>query len=155
MADLEIQGAEEFAAVAKALKQAGEKDLQKELRVAIQRAAEPMVDAVREHIEQYLPDRYAAVLAPALKTGQSWRTGGSVTGLVLTGYAKGRSKRRYVKAINAGILRHPVWGNRSAWVAQQVRPGFWDEPMANAAEKPTEEIQQALGDVAGKLARKY
>jgi hypothetical protein len=155
MADLEIQGAEEFAAVAKALKQAGEKDLQKELRAAIQRAAEPMVDTVRDQVAQYLPDRYAAVLAPALKVGQSWRTGGSVTGLVLTGYAKGKRSRRYVKAINAGILRHPVYGNRAAWVAQQVRPGFWDEPMANSKEKPTEEIQQALDDVAKKLARKY
>jgi hypothetical protein len=155
MADLEIQGVDQFVRVAKALRQVGDKELKRELRLAIKDAATPMTDEVRDQVAQYLPDRYAAVLAPALKTGQSWRTGGSTVGLVLTGYAKGKRSRRHVKAINRGVLRRPVYGNREAWVAQQVRPGFWDEPLANAKRLPTWQIRKALRDIARKLDRKY
>jgi hypothetical protein len=76
-----------------------------------------------------------------------------VVGLVLAGYAKGKKSRRYVRAINDGTLRHPAYGNRQAWVAQRVKPGFWDVPMANAKEKPTREIQEAMERVAQKIAR--
>lgn len=153
MTDIEVTGAEKFAKFAKALKQAGDKELKLELRNAIKASAEPMLGDVRDQVALYLPNRYAAVLAPALKIGQSWRTSGSVIGLVLTGYAKGKKSRRYVKAINAGTLRRPVYGNRKAWVAQSVKPGFWDVPMANAKERPTREIREALERVARKLAR--
>jgi hypothetical protein len=155
MADFDVTGAEKFAQVAKALKQAGDKELKLELRQAIKASVEPMLHDVRDQVSLYLPNRYAATLAPALKVGQRWKTSGSTIGLVLTGYAKGKKSRRYVKAINAGILRHPTYGNRGAWVAQRVRPGFWDNPMANAKKKPTEEIRQALDRVARKLDRKY
>lgn len=155
MANLEIQGADKFLHVAKALKQAGDKELKRELGHAIKVSVAPMTQEVRDHVAQYLPSGYAPILARDLKTRQSWRTRGETVGLLLSGYAKGKRERRHVKAINKGILRHPVFGNRGAWVAQRVRPGFWDEPLANAKERPAKEIRAALDSIARKLARKY
>lgn len=155
MVQLSVDGADKFAAVAKTLKQAGDKDLKKELRAAIASAVEPMTDEVRDQVAQYLPTRYAPLLADSLKTRQSWRTSGSTIGLVLTGSAKGRRQRRHVQAINAGVLRHPVFGNRNVWVAQPVRRGFWDEPMTAAKRQPAREIGKALDRIARRLARKY
>lgn len=155
MADIRIEGADKFVAVAKALKKVGDRELKHELGSAIKQAVAPMTDEVRDHVAQYLPSGYAPTIARDLKTRQSWRTGGSVVGLTLVGHAKGATRRRHVQVINKGNLRHKVYGNPEVWVNQSVKPGFWDEPLAKAKDKPIREIRKALDRIARKLARKY
>jgi hypothetical protein len=154
MADLEIRGQEEFVRVAKALNAQGSagRGLKRELRKQIQAAADPMTDEVLNHVAFYLPNRYAAVLARDLKVRQSWSTRGNVAALRLTGTAKGRNKRRHVGAINAGTLRHRVYG-RDVWVNQSVQPGFWDKPLADAREKPARAVRRAIQETARKIAK--
>ncbi len=155
MGDIEIRGVDEFVRVAKALNAMGKegRGLQRELRDAIQSAAEPMVDEVRRKANQYLPDQYAELLRRDLVAKQSWKTRGRWMGLRITAYAKGSGRRRAVGDINRGKLRGPTFGN---WVAardQDVRSGFWDEPLTGAREKPARAMRRAIQDMAHKLGK--
>lgn len=154
MADLEITGTEEFVRVAKALNAQGSagKGLKRELMAAIKSAAKPMEDEVRNHVAQYLPGAYAGVMASDLVVRPSQVTRGNSVGLKLRGHAKGRSRRRHVKTIDGGTLRHPVWG-RAPWVNQSVKPGFWSKPLTDAREKPAKEIRRVIQEVARKIER--
>lgn len=49
--------------------------------------------------------------------------------------------------INAGDLRHPVWGTRR-WVGQRVRPGVWDRACETAKQGKDGELREQLQDVA-------
>jgi hypothetical protein len=154
MADVKITGTEEFVRVAKALNAQGSagKGLKREMMAAIKKAAKPMEDEVRDHVGQYLPSGYAPVIAKGLVVRPSQATRGRSIGLKLVGHAKGRSKRRHIKVIDGGTLRHPVWG-RAPWVDQSVKPGFWSKPLAAAREKPAKEIRRVIQEVARKIER--
>ena len=153
MGDIEIRGVDEFVRVAKELRAMGKegRGLQRELKAAIQSAAEPMVDEVRRKADQYLPDRYAEVLRQDLVAKQSWKTRGKQIGLRIT--AKGRRHRRVVRNINEGVLRGPTFGNWAAARDQSVRSGFWDEPLMDAREKPARAMRRAIQDVADKIRK--
>lgn len=155
MADIDIGGKEQFVRVAKALNAQGSagRGLKKELMTAIKAAAKPMENEVRDHVAQYLPDRYAPIISKGLVVRPSQSTRGKSLGLKLVGYAPGQSRRRQIKVIDGGTLRHPVYGNREAWVDQKVKPGFWSTPLDNAREKPAKEIRRAIQTVAAKLTR--
>lgn len=49
--------------------------------------------------------------------------------------------------INAGDLRHPVYGSRR-WVGQRVRPGVWDVACDTAAQGKDSELHEQLREVA-------
>lgn len=155
MADLEVRGTEEFVRVAKALNAQGSagRGLKKELMTAIKAAAKPMENEVRDHVAQYLPDRYAPIISKGLVVRPSQKTTGKSVGLKLLGYAPGQSRRRQIKVIDGGTLRHPVYGNREAWVDQKVKKGFWSEPLQRAREKPAKEIRRAIQTVAEKIKK--
>lgn len=146
MADLEITGTEQFVHLAKALNAQGSagRGLKRELMGAIKTAAKPMEQAVRDHVAQYLPSGYAPVMAAGLVVRPSQSTRGNAVGLKLTGYAKGVKKRRHIRVIDRGTLRHPVYGNSGAWVDQKVKPGFWSTELEQSREKPATEIRRAI-----------
>jgi hypothetical protein len=66
--------------------------------------------------------------------------------VTVTGRAVGRRKSRAVKAIDGGVLRHPLFGDRNQWVAQKVRSGFWSDPMNDGAPAIRAEILQGIVD---------
>lgn len=118
---------QQFAKLAKATG-AASKDLKKELRQGLNRAVKPLGARAKEGISRYVPSGYAPILRRSFRTS----TRISLTGnprVTLRGKAKGRHKDRRVDAIDKGILRHPTFANREAWVAQKIRSGFWSDPM--------------------------
>jgi hypothetical protein len=150
--DLEITGTQQFVAVAKHLNAQGKagRGLWKELNTAIQTAAKPMGDAVLAHLEAYLPDNYARTLRATLTIRVSRSTRGNTAGLKLVGTAKGRRKKRRVKTLDDGVLRHPVF-TTDVWVDQRVKPGFWSTPLENSREIPAKEIRRAVQKTIRKL----
>jgi hypothetical protein len=153
MADVEVTGTQQFVRLAKALNAQGSagRGLKKELMDAVKAAAKPMENEVRSHVAQYLPSGYAPIMAAGLVVRPSQSTRGKSVGLKLTGYAKGVTRRRQIRVIDNGTLRHPVYGNREAWVDQRVKPGFWSEPLENSREKPAVEIRRAIQKTISKL----
>lgn len=151
--DLEITGTEQFVALARRLNQQGSagRGLWRELNTEIKGAAEPMTDAVMQHLDKYVPSGYAPVLRSSLTVRVSRSTRGASAGLKLVASAKGRGKKRHIKVINQGTLRHPVWGNMTTWVNQRIRPGFWDQPLTQAREIPAKHIRRAIQNTIRKL----
>lgn len=153
--DLEFPGAKQmFVATAKRLNAQGKegRGLWRELNASMKAAAQPMTDVVLRHLGDFLPDNYAAVLRHSLTVRVSRSTKGDAAGLKLVGTAKGVKKKRHVKVINDGTLRHPVYGNPEAWVNQRVRPGFWTQPLTMTREIPATQIRRAVQNTIRKLS---
>ena len=146
MADAAI----EFEALARALRDAGEKDLQRELRKAINDAAQPLSREVQDegHLRPYMPNRYAAILASDLAVTVSQRIGTS-PGVTLR--ARGRQKQRHVARLNRGILTHPLFGDREHWFNQPIRPAFFDDPVAASGPQVRDQIAAAVRRVIDKI----
>lgn len=156
MGDFEVRGAEKFEKVAKALKQAGDKELRKELYAGINRAAKPMTKNVKDSTPKYLPRRYALELSKTVKISVRRRGAGRNPAVYLVAKAKtSTGKDRDLASLNRGRLRHPLFGNRKHWYDQRVRPDWWTDPLLESAPQARKEIVKAIDGVARKLARKY
>lgn len=151
--DLKITGTQQFVTLAKKLNAQGKqgRGLWRELNTQLRQAAEPMIDVVKLHLSDYLPDAYAKVLRTSLTVRVSRSTKGDAAGLKLVGVAKGVKKKRRIKVINDGTLRHPVYGNPEVWVDQPVRPGFWSTPLDSARAIPAKQIRRAVQNTIRKL----
>lgn len=153
--DLEFVGAkQQFVGLAKRLNAQGSqgRGLWRELNAQLRDAAQPMTDVMLRHLSDYLPDGYAKVLRAGLTVRISRSTKGDAAGLKLVGTAKGVKKKRHVKVIDGGTLRHPVYGNPEAWVDQRVRPGFWSETLSATREVPATAIRRAVQDTIRKIS---
>lgn len=146
-----ITGPEQLVAVAKALREAP-KDVRRESYAAMARAVRPLSQAVKAAAPRYMPARYGVRLAKSLRVRTQRRTGRNA-GVTLIGSAKGRgTKGRDVGALNKGMLRKPLFGNRGHWYPQNVRPGFWDEPLEQNADVVRKELMRVLDGIAKRIA---
>jgi hypothetical protein len=145
-------GAADFAALSRRLKDAGERGLKRELYKAINDAAKPLAREIGrdEHLKPYMPDRYAAVLASDLAVTVS-RLAGRNPGVRLI--AKGRARGRKVQQLNAGIIEHPVFGDRTRWRRQLrgMKPGFFTDPAKASAPDVRDAIVAAMHETALKI----
>lgn len=151
--------ASELESIARHLRAAGDGELVRELNRAMRRAVDQVPDEVRAGLKPHLPDRYAEVLGADLQIGISVRTnernpGVSITGRTLSGGGKGRKLAR----LDAGLISHPVYGNREHWATQGpghgMEPGWFSGPAEAAAPRVRAEIERALEDIAAKAAGK-
>jgi ribosomal protein L36 len=151
--DLEITGTEQFVALARRLNAQGSggRGLWRELNSTMKAAAQPMTDVMLRHLSDYLPDRYAGVLRTAMTVRVSRSTKGAAAGLKLVGTAKGVKRKRHIRVINDGTLRHEVYGNPEVWVDQKVRPGFWTTPLSTTREIPATQIRRAIQNTIRKI----
>ena len=89
--------------------------------------ANPAVAAVRASARANLPKRGGL---------NEWVAGGRYTVSVLTGprtagvAIRGTKSGHDLRTIDrTGRVRHPVYGNRSAWATTQVQPGYFTRPL--------------------------
>ena len=151
--DLRVTGAEDFRAVARAVKQAGDKDLRRELYRGINRTVKPLTQDVKDQMPRFLPDRYAGELAKSLRVKTRTRAGANPA-VFLTATAKTKKgKPRDLRSLNRGRLRHPLFGNRREWFDQSVRKDWWTHPLLQGAPRVREELVEVLRDIARRIAR--
>jgi hypothetical protein len=147
-------GAAEFAALAKRLKEAGETGLRKDLYSAVNDAVEPLQREIGDasHLRPYVPDRYAPVLADDLAVTVSKLTGRN-PGVRVT--AKGRAKKRKVQTLDAGVVGHPLFGDRGRWYKQRagMRAGFFTDPAQRSGPRVRDAIVKAMHEVAAKITK--
>lgn len=145
-----VTGAEQLGRLARAIRQAGDKDLQRELASGLRRAVRPMQREFKQVAGQVLP--YRGGLAEFVVAGMRFRSKVSVgksPRVRITASLPGHD----LDAMNRGRLRHPTFGHRDGahWVTQEIRPGFWDDAGTLAAEDARKEIDKAVDIVAAKL----
>lgn len=150
MIELRVEGADKLARVSKALKQAGDKELAKELRAGITRAVKPLKQAAKASASSTLPSRgglgkrVSRTSLPHAKRGGAKNPGIRIT-------AKPNAVKDPLR-LDRGRARHPVYG-RAPWVLQNVTPGWFSKPMGDGSPAVQSEIVTALDTVAVKIAR--
>lgn len=140
---VEVRGIDQLGDLAKKLRRAGRKDLQKELYAALNRATKKPRAEVQRRARQTLPRRggLAARVATSRLSTRRRRSGVRVID----------AGNLSLSAIDAGTVTHPVFGRRSTWVRQSVRPGFFTRPMLRSAPEARREIERALGRIAREI----
>lgn len=149
-ADIRIVGAEKLHILARGLRQIGDKDLSHEFYAGLNRTVKPLTASVKASTPQFLPARYATVLAADLRVRPRRRTGGRNPAI----YLMGTAKKRDIRSLNRGRLRHPLYGNRGHWYDQQIKPRWWDEPLLAEALLVRRELMRVLDEMAVKVARR-
>ncbi|MEI4273928.1 hypothetical protein TEK04_19580 [Klenkia sp. LSe6-5] len=144
------KGAEDFVALSKAMKAAGQTELRKELHRAVRQAAKPVIPKVRAAARSKLPARGGLnrrvarkPLRAAVLTGS-----GSTVGVRIV---QGKSDRRLN---DSGRLAHPTFGRPRSTVVQQVpgAVGFFDQTIRGQAPKIRADIADVLVDFRDRLA---
>jgi len=152
VADFSIRGAEKFAAVARDLKAAGDKELRRELYRGINRATKPLKEDAKKSAASTLPSRGGlAGRVSRARFSTKTRAGASPSVRIVAKDAKGRSVD--LAALDGGRLRHPLYGNRGHWYTQSVKPEWFTRPMLAGADKVRREIVAAVDAVAAKLSK--
>lgn len=167
--DLKVVGAHELHSLARRLREEGHIGLKTEMRRTLSKADRPLEVAVRAGVGEYLPTRYARILAKATKVTTRLKTTGSDVSVRLQVGAKGKVYPRHIaKYDNPGILRHPVFGRTrplknhaklkavtytNPWVAQNVRPGFVSDHFDALRGQLRRDLIQAMHHIAEKITK--
>lgn len=157
MADAEVTGLDDLANLAKALRDAGEggKGLRKEFYAGLNRATKPIRADLNAAVPPTFPEGggLAALMAKRARFSASTKTGQQTTGVRLV--ARGKGRRTLQTASQRGTIRHPVFGNRGAWVTQSagVDAGKPQEAFDKDRDVAKREVLQAIADVRNKIYR--
>lgn len=147
--DLTIQGADKLEHLAYKLKETGNKEMRRELFRAVNRATKPMRDAARHAARENLPRRGGLnEWVAASKFSTSTRTGRDVRVAV-----KGNKSGHDLRALDRGRLRHPLFGNRSAWFTQEIRAGWFTEAMQRESPRVGRVLLTVFDVIARDLER--
>lgn len=112
------------------------KEVRKETRPAIRKAAEPMVAAAKSNAS------WSSRIPGAIKLSNTRR---GVT--IRVNKAKAPHARPYEGITGGGQFRHPVHGHRSRWVSQATRP-FLDPAVKAHRGKVREALVKVVDDAA-------
>lgn len=152
------EGADDLDRVARALKDAADKDLQKRVSAAMREVARPIGRQVLEEGARALPSRGG--FASYVEEKGRVLVSNSLRGRVASVEVILRNKGVQFKAIDAGRLRHPVFArgtqarNDWPWVTQAIRPGAFSRPFEEKAATARGEIIEAAQGVLDQVARK-
>lgn len=147
MADFELRGANELHVLAERLHEAGRGDLRKELLRGIRGSAKKAIPDIRQSAYRTLPRRGGLAERVGQQAyGVQTRLAGSSASVRLAG--KGMKELR---DIDAGRLRHPVFGDRKTWSQQSVTPGFFSNAVARRAPSIRKDIEKAMGNIANRV----
>lgn len=138
-------GAAELREVAVRLRATGQVGLRTVMARNIRIATAPAADRVRESARTTLPHTGGLnewVAEAVIKT--SVTTGARTAGVAL----RMRKTGHDLKAINAGIVRHPVYGNTKVWAVTHVTPGFFDKPLEAMKPEVTAACVAAMREAA-------
>lgn len=157
MADYTITGAEDFLRLSKALKAAGQTELRKELHKRMRDAAKPLTKKTQKKLADSVPSRLSG-RAGKTKQAVVVSTGRDPGVKILVRYGK---RGTGLSASNARLLnqgkgvRHPVFGNRERWATTPVpnAAGWFDETLSGQKRQVQRELEQAMEQVAAKVAR--
>lgn len=147
MADFEVTGADQFLALSKALKAAGQADLRKELNKGLRDAAQELIPLAREEARAVLPssgglnERVArARMRVKVSTGRD-------PGVSIVAGRPGSGAR----GAEFGRIRHPVFGNREKWVTQTVPAKWLTGTVSRSRHVVIPKLEEALERVARKV----
>lgn len=119
---------------------------------ALERATKPMQESIKASALATMPSGYGPTFVASLAHRRSRRASGQRAQVILRTYADGQAQRREIRHLEAGNLRHPLYGHRgSAWHVTKIRAGFHKRGTDGAADAVTTEIIKVVEDFAQRL----
>jgi hypothetical protein len=160
--DVSITGAAALRRVAAQVRASGDKGLGREMSRGLQRAAKPVQAAIRrEYLKLPVAGGYAGVFSKSVRFRTAVRTGARTASFRLLTYADGAHQRRDIDAVEAGRLRHPVYGRTRAgragrrtsnpWAVQAIAGGYHRRGTDSAADEAESEMAKVLDDLSSRL----
>lgn len=164
---INVSGAKDLYRFAHALNEAGNTGLKRELDKASRRAGDALADEVRAHTDDYIPQTFEDDWKRSMQSRVEVRLVQSRR-ITVVFWANGAKGHRKIREINAGNLRHPVFGRTrplkrhwihkatsqiNPWVDQAIRPGLVDEPVKRATPKAVQELDDAVHRVVARIER--
>lgn len=153
MIDVRISGAEQIHALAKHIKELGDAGLGREMAQALTKAVDPIGKAINDEAAKVAPSGYVEALTRSLKHRRSVRNSRTQASVRLTTQARGKQDLRDLPSLNAGSLRHPVFGRRrSPWFVTRITSGFYDRGTEKAAAAAEQQLQVVIDDFTQRLS---
>lgn len=149
--EVSIEGAATLHRVAARMRAQGNKDLSKGMSAALSRAIEPVRVSINAEADAAMPSGYKDLLTGSLRHRTSRRTSNNQARVILTTYADGKAERREIRSLEAGKLRHPLFGRKKRWYVTSIRPGFHERGTENAAEESRDAMIGVVREYAAKL----
>lgn len=154
MIDARVLGAQQLREVARHIRNEGDKGLGRQFGKALEKAVEPIKKSIAESAARTMPSGYAPTLSRSLKHRRTTKTDTRRGAVRLATYGDGRKERRDLPALEAGKLRHPVFGRtRSPWVQQRIRAGFHKRGIEKAGGEAEKQILVVVDDFVQRLAK--
>jgi hypothetical protein len=167
--EVRIDGAAAFKKLATQMRVEGNKDLSREMGKALTATTEPLKTSIRGEFASGLPSSggYAGVFSKSLRWRMSRRTAGNMAQILLATFADGTSERRDIRALERGILRHPVYGRSrrirvgvragtvvsNSWAVTKVRGGYHERGTEQAMDLVQAGLGEVVEDFAGRLIK--
>lgn len=141
-------GADQLETLAKRLKATGDRELRKELLRGIREGTKGTKPDITRSLSTRLPRRggLAARMATS-RISTKTRLSGRNVGVRIEARAP-----HDIRGMNAGRLRHKVFG-REQWVAQDIEPGAFTDPIEQDAPQIRDAVQRVMRDVANRIER--
>lgn len=146
---VEVRGADDFLRAARAMRDAGRGDLLKEMQKALRKAPKTITQQSRQRALSSLPSSGGLAQRVARAPQRVTARAGNTTAKVVLRVGKKGSGAR---GADDGLVRHPVFGNRRAFVGQRVTPGWFTQTARNQAPQVRREVTDTLADYAARLA---
>lgn len=145
-----MRGANQLAALAKRMQEAGRGDLRREMVKTIRAEVKPVVEAQRRQVRglAHAPSEWKSDSARAVKP--KVLTSLKSAGVRIT--VGGGDVGRHAKHLNRGRWRHPLFGNKDDWFEQKVEPGWFDKPATAGQPRIRKELIRMMGNYLARLA---
>lgn len=162
--EVRVDGAASLHRLAARMRAEGRQDLSRQMSEALSKAADPLKDTIRQEADQTMPRSggYQAAFGKSLRFRVGRAGQSSSADVKLTTYADGSSERRDIRALNAGKLRHPIFGrsrpgarkgerHANPWAVTSIHAGFWDRGVSGAMGQAEKQMQDVIDDYAHRL----
>jgi hypothetical protein len=160
----QVSGTERLRAVARDIKATGDKGLGRQMSAGLRAATKPVQAAVMAEAQKVLPAAggYRKVFTQSVKFRNAVRAGTRNASVRMVTFADGTRERRDIRALNKGVLRHPVYGRSrnivggprvpNPWAVTTITAGFWTNGVRAAGREAEQEMLKVLDDMAERLA---
>lgn len=141
--------------------------LGKDLQRGLSAAAKPLRPAIQAEAAATLPKGggYNAVMSKSVRARNTVRSDRLSALITVTIYSAGKKERRDIVRVDAGVLRHPVYGRsrrlrrgpragtsiRNPWSVTSVPPGFASRPIERLGPAVSKAGREVVDDLMRKL----
>jgi hypothetical protein len=147
----DVGGRAELRHVQGLLATSGE-ELKKRLLKETRAALRPTRQEVKASAAR-LPSGYAPTMARSVRVATRVTAGSGGVRATVRVSARGKMETRDVRSIDAGRLRHPLFGRRRHWYTTTVKPRFASDPLAVMVGRVRHGVWVAANDTADEILR--